>query len=122
MVSSLGNSSDHAKVHSTYLVLHPPQPAEQIATGGLELTSSRWSKRVWKHLGDGLPLEVHIGPRVAHRRVQAGVTQPLTDGRKSTPDFRSAIAVLCLSECGWMLLSRIEGTRCAAQATYRRSR
>ena len=41
---------------------------------------------------------------------------------KSTPDFRSAIAVPCRRECGWRCLSRSVGAERLAAATYLRRR
>jgi len=46
----------------------------------LEASTARWRQGVGEHLGNGLALQVDVGPRVTHRRVQAGMPQPLADG------------------------------------------
>jgi hypothetical protein len=100
---------------------HPTQPADEIPAVILEASAAWWRKGIREHLGDRLALEVDVGPGVAHRRVQAGMAEPLADRGEvhARLQQRNGRAV---TQRVWMLLSRKLGVRRVAASTYRRSR
>src|SRR3954449_2800047 len=64
------------------LASQPMKPArDAIAVEG-EGATVRRCQHLWKNLRQRLSLQIDIGTRISHRRVEACVTEPLADGRE----------------------------------------
>src|SRR5690606_33225245 len=68
---------------STYL--QPPQPAREVDTGEQESPTGWWGDCIREGLRQRSPLEVEIGPCVAHGGVKSSVPEPLADGGEVHP-------------------------------------
>jgi hypothetical protein len=62
-----------------HITSEPPKPRDEFRSIDHQpSTSGRW-QRVRKYLGQRLTFEIDIRASVTHRRIEAGVTEPLAD-------------------------------------------
>ncbi len=67
--------------------LQSAQPADDIRAVNDEPAASRWRERIGEHLRERLALQIKVRPGISHRRVKAGVAEPLTNGGKVNAGF-----------------------------------
>ena len=114
----------HQVTPHNHLHKQPVKPADDtVAMEGKGAALWRF-QRLRENLRQRLSLQIDVGTRISHRRVEACVTEPLADGGKVDACLSRWIAVVWRRRCGWIRLPANVGAAVvpAATSSFRRYR
>lgn len=98
------------------------QPASEVRAIQQQLSAGRWRHGVREHLSEGPALEIDISAGIPHSRVQACVTEPMTDGCEVDTGLEQGNGRAVPDRVWMKLLVLEEGATVDAFSTYRRRR